>query len=79
LRSAAPQAEVVALFKPQFQVGRTEVGKGGIVRDQAAIDSALAGLRRWCAANGYAVRAEAPSELPGAGGNREIFLDLVPT
>jgi len=79
LRSAAPDAEVVALFKPQFQVGRTQVGKGGIVRDQSAINTALERLRSWCAGNGYTVRAEAPSELPGAGGNREIFLDLVPS
>jgi 23S rRNA (cytidine1920-2'-O)/16S rRNA (cytidine1409-2'-O)-methyltransferase len=78
LRSSAPAAEVIALFKPQFQVGRTEVGKGGIVRDAAAIETALDSLRQWCAGNGYAVRAEAPSELPGAGGNHEIFLYLVP-
>jgi len=78
LRRAAPGAEVVALFKPQFQVGRTEVGKGGIVRDQVAIDAALEKLRAWCAGNGYAVRAEVPSELPGADGNREIFVDLMP-
>jgi 23S rRNA (cytidine1920-2'-O)/16S rRNA (cytidine1409-2'-O)-methyltransferase len=78
LRRAAPDAEVVALFKPQFQVGRSEVGKGGIVRDQDAIDAALEGMRQWCAANGYAVRSDAPSELPGADGNREIFLHLAP-
>jgi 23S rRNA (cytidine1920-2'-O)/16S rRNA (cytidine1409-2'-O)-methyltransferase len=78
LRRAAPHAEVIALFKPQFQVGRSEVGKGGIVRDQQAIDAALEGMRKWCASNGYVVRAEAPSELPGADGNREIFLDLRP-
>jgi 23S rRNA (cytidine1920-2'-O)/16S rRNA (cytidine1409-2'-O)-methyltransferase len=78
LRHAAPDAEVVALFKPQFQVGRSEVGKGGIVRDQDAIDAALEGMRRWCAANAYEVRAEAPSELAGADGNREIFLHLAP-
>ena len=78
MRRAAPNAEVVALFKPQFQVGRSEVGKGGIVRDQDATNAALERLRRWCAANGYVVRAEAPSELPGADGNREIFLHLGP-
>jgi 23S rRNA (cytidine1920-2'-O)/16S rRNA (cytidine1409-2'-O)-methyltransferase len=78
LRRAAPTAEVVALFKPQFQVGRSEVGKGGIVRDQAAIMAALKRLRGWCAANGYVIRAEAPSELAGADGNREIFVDLAP-
>lgn len=78
LRRAAPQAEVVALFKPQFQVERSEVGKGGIVRDQEAMDSALRRLREWCARNGYRVRDEAPSELKGAGGNQEIFLRLEP-
>jgi 23S rRNA (cytidine1920-2'-O)/16S rRNA (cytidine1409-2'-O)-methyltransferase len=78
LRHAAPAADVIALFKPQFQVGRAEVGKGGIVRDQAAVEAALDRLRAWCAANRYAVRAEAPSELPGADGNHEIFLHLVP-
>jgi 23S rRNA (cytidine1920-2'-O)/16S rRNA (cytidine1409-2'-O)-methyltransferase len=78
LRKVAPGAEVLALFKPQFQVGRGEVGKGGIVRDQAAIEAALQRLRDWCAGNGYVVRAEAPSEVPGADGNREIFVDLIP-
>jgi 23S rRNA (cytidine1920-2'-O)/16S rRNA (cytidine1409-2'-O)-methyltransferase len=78
LRRAAPKAEVVALFKPQFQVGRSEVGKGGIVRDLEAIEGALAEFRRWAGANGYVVVAEAASELTGADGNREVFLHLVP-
>ena len=78
LRRAAPQAEVVALFKPQFQVARAEVGKGGIVRDPHAVEAALHRFREWCAANGYVVRAEAPSALPGAEGNREIFVHLLP-
>jgi 23S rRNA (cytidine1920-2'-O)/16S rRNA (cytidine1409-2'-O)-methyltransferase len=78
LRRAARDAEVVALFKPQFQVERSEVGKGGIVRDQAAIESALARLRAWCAANGYVVAAEAPSAVTGAEGNQEIFIHLMP-
>jgi 23S rRNA (cytidine1920-2'-O)/16S rRNA (cytidine1409-2'-O)-methyltransferase len=78
LLRAAPAGEVVALFKPQFQVGRSEVGKGGIVRDPEAIETVLAQFRAWCSANGYEVRAEVPSELTGAKGNQEIFLDLVP-
>ena len=78
LLRAAPRAEVVALFKPQFQVGRSEVGKGGIVRNPVAIEAALVRFRGWCAANGYVVRAEAASELLGAEGNREIFIHLVP-
>ena len=78
IRNAAPSAEVVALFKPQFEVGRTEVGKGGIVRDAAVIEKALDRFREWCAANGYAVKADAPSEVAGAEGNREIFVHLRP-
>jgi 23S rRNA (cytidine1920-2'-O)/16S rRNA (cytidine1409-2'-O)-methyltransferase len=78
LRHAAPDAAVVALFKPQFQVGRAEVGKGGIVRDQTAIDGALARFRDWCSHNGYAVIGEAPSEVTGAEGNQEIFVHLEP-
>ena len=72
----APGAEVVALFKPQFEVGRAEVGKGGIVRDAAAVRSALARFREWCASNGFTAIDEAPSELAGAEGNQEYFLHL---
>jgi 23S rRNA (cytidine1920-2'-O)/16S rRNA (cytidine1409-2'-O)-methyltransferase len=75
---AAPEAEVVALFKPQFEVGRADVGKGGIVRDQSAVDAALARFRESCAGSGYAVLDTAPSEVTGAGGNREIFVHLGP-
>jgi 23S rRNA (cytidine1920-2'-O)/16S rRNA (cytidine1409-2'-O)-methyltransferase len=73
---AAPGAEVVALFKPQFQVGRASVGRGGIVRDDTATAAALDRFREWCALNGFAVLADAPSELPGADGNREVFVHL---
>ena len=79
MRHAAPEAEVVALFKPQFQVGRSEVGKGGIVRDQHVIAAALDAFGAWCEANGYAVKAQASSELAGMDGNQEIFLELVPS
>jgi len=75
---AAPGAEIVALFKPQFQVDRGSVGKGGIVRDEAAVETALRSFRGWCAENEFAVLAEAPSELPGADGNHEIFVHLEP-
>jgi len=78
LRQAGPSAEVVALFKPQFEVGRTEVGKGGIVRDANVIEAAVVRFRTWCDANGYTVVAEAASEVAGAEGNREIFFHLLP-
>ena len=75
---AAPQAEVVALFKPQFEVGRAQVGKGGIVRDASAIAGALSRFREWCGDNGYDVIGDAPSEVAGADGNREVFVHLRP-
>ena len=78
VRRSAPDAEVVALFKPQFEVGRAEVGKGGIVRSESAVQTALARFREWCSGNGFAVQAEAPSEVAGAHGNREFFLHLEP-
>jgi 23S rRNA (cytidine1920-2'-O)/16S rRNA (cytidine1409-2'-O)-methyltransferase len=78
IRRAASAAEVVALFKPQFEVGRAEVGKGGIVRSTVAVDAALARFCDWCAANGYQVKAAAASEVAGAEGNREIFVHLAP-
>ena len=78
VRRAAPDAEVVALFKPQFEVGRAEVGKGGIVRSPEAIAAALSRFRDSCRSIGYAVKAEAPSEVTGAEGNREIFVQLWP-
>jgi 23S rRNA (cytidine1920-2'-O)/16S rRNA (cytidine1409-2'-O)-methyltransferase len=78
VRRAAPAAEVVALFKPQFEVGRAQVGKGGIVRDQVVVENSVAEFRNWCAANGYEVVGQAASEVTGAEGNREIFLHLRP-
>ena len=77
--AAAPAAEIVALFKPQFQVERGQVGKGGIVRDDSATAAALDRFRQWCTDNGLRVLAEAPSELAGADGNREIFVHLEPS
>jgi 23S rRNA (cytidine1920-2'-O)/16S rRNA (cytidine1409-2'-O)-methyltransferase len=78
LRRAAATAEVVALFKPQFEVGKAEVGKGGIVRDPVTIEAALQRFRTWCGGNGYRVEGEAASELTGAEGNQEFFFHLAP-
>ncbi|HEV1991738.1 MAG TPA: TlyA family RNA methyltransferase [Candidatus Dormibacteraeota bacterium] len=78
LRRAAPEAEVVVLFKPQFEVGRDDVGKGGIVRDVVVVEAALRRFREWCSGNGYGVKGEVASELTGAQGNQEFFLRLMP-
>jgi 23S rRNA (cytidine1920-2'-O)/16S rRNA (cytidine1409-2'-O)-methyltransferase len=78
VRQAAPDAEVVALFKPQFEVGKSEVGKGGIVRDPLVVESALQKFKTWCGGHGYQVAGEAASELTGAEGNQEYFFHLSP-
>ena len=56
LALCTPTADAVILFKPQFEVGRRNVGKGGIVTDQAAIDTALAEVIAFMAAQGFAHR-----------------------
>jgi 23S rRNA (cytidine1920-2'-O)/16S rRNA (cytidine1409-2'-O)-methyltransferase len=76
LVGAAPGAELVVLFKPQFEVGRHEVGKGGVVRDQEAVRSALARFRAWCGEHGYTVLGETPAALRGPAGNQEYLIHL---
>ena len=73
---ARPGAPVVALVKPQFEVGRADVGKGGIVRDEAARARALAEVRAAAAALGYDVGADTTSPITGGKGNIEFLLAL---
>lgn len=70
------EASIVALVKPQFEVGRGRVGKGGVVRDPALHREVLLELVRFAAAAGLAVRGWVESPLRGADGNREFFLYL---
>jgi 23S rRNA (cytidine1920-2'-O)/16S rRNA (cytidine1409-2'-O)-methyltransferase len=67
---------LVVLVKPQFEVGRERVGKGGVVRDDTDRAAAVAGVRLAAERLGLAVRGEAESVLPGPKGNREVFLWL---
>ena len=73
----APGADVLVLVKPQFEVGRGQVGKGGIVRDPGLHLQALADVAAAAEELGYAVRGACPSPVTGATGNREFFLHLV--
>jgi 23S rRNA (cytidine1920-2'-O)/16S rRNA (cytidine1409-2'-O)-methyltransferase len=73
----SPGADVVVLVKPQFEVGRREVGRGGIVKDPALHRRALGDVAEKAAAIGYEVRGACASTLAGAEGNREFFLHLV--
>ncbi|HEV8615013.1 MAG TPA: TlyA family RNA methyltransferase [Methylomirabilota bacterium] len=72
----APRGEVIALVKPQFEVGRESVGKGGIVRDPALHRSAVQRLARYSVLRGWHVLGVSASPLRGAKGNREFFLHL---
>jgi 23S rRNA (cytidine1920-2'-O)/16S rRNA (cytidine1409-2'-O)-methyltransferase len=78
IAALAPHAEVIVMVKPQFEVGRERVGKGGVVRDDADRASAVARVCEAAAALGYAARGGAESRLAGPAGNREVFVRLVP-
>jgi 23S rRNA (cytidine1920-2'-O)/16S rRNA (cytidine1409-2'-O)-methyltransferase len=74
----APNADAIVLVKPQFEVGRFRVGRGGIVSDPALHRQALRDVA-WAAQHemGYGLTAACPSPITGAEGNREFFLHLV--
>ncbi|MFN2568069.1 MAG: TlyA family RNA methyltransferase [Candidatus Dormibacteria bacterium] len=75
----APAAEVVALFKPQFELGRDAVGRGGVVRDPGAAEMGARDLIAW-AEGTLAARAASdpvPASVRGAKGNQEWFVHLV--
>ena len=69
-------ADIVALVKPQFEAGREEVGKGGLVTDPAVHDAVVARVTEKAAAAGFTRRGFTPSPITGATGNREFFLHL---
>jgi 23S rRNA (cytidine1920-2'-O)/16S rRNA (cytidine1409-2'-O)-methyltransferase len=71
---AGPGADLVALVKPQFEVGPERVGKGGLVKDEAARAEALAGVVAFLEGAGWAVQATAPSPVAGGDGNLEWLL-----
>jgi 23S rRNA (cytidine1920-2'-O)/16S rRNA (cytidine1409-2'-O)-methyltransferase len=74
LSLAAPGAALIVLFKPQFEVGRAHIGKGGVVRDAAAVERAKEKTRAFLARAGFDVFAEIASPVPGGDGNREHLM-----
>jgi 23S rRNA (cytidine1920-2'-O)/16S rRNA (cytidine1409-2'-O)-methyltransferase len=75
LRSPAGKP-IVALVKPQFEVGRDQVGKGGVVRDEAARRGAVTKIREWAAAHGFEAGEDVESPITGPAGNVEYLLLL---
>ena len=71
---ARPAAEFLILVKPQFELERADIGKGGIVRDPRLHERAIERGKAAAAQAGLRVEGVRPSRLPGAEGNREFFL-----
>jgi 23S rRNA (cytidine1920-2'-O)/16S rRNA (cytidine1409-2'-O)-methyltransferase len=67
---------IIALVKPQFEVGREQVGKGGVVRDEAVRRSAVDKIRAWAAASGFDAGDAVESPITGPAGNVEYLLSL---
>jgi 23S rRNA (cytidine1920-2'-O)/16S rRNA (cytidine1409-2'-O)-methyltransferase len=76
LRLAAPGWNAVVLVKPQFEAGRADVGKGGVVRDPAVRARAVRAVAEAALEWGARTVAVVDSGLPGPKGNRELFLHL---
>lgn len=71
-----PHGNALLLVKPQFEVGRGRLGRGGVVRDPALHAEALTTVVRAAEDAGLRLRAIVPSRLPGPSGNREFFVWL---
>ena len=74
LALAASGARLVALIKPQFEVGRARVGKGGIVRDPAVRDEVCGAISDWLTGEGWPVAGLVESPIKGRDGNTEFLI-----
>jgi len=74
LQLASEQCQLVALIKPQFEVGKGEVGKGGVVRDPALHARVCDEVREWLESAGWRVQGIAESPITGPEGNVEFLI-----
>jgi 23S rRNA (cytidine1920-2'-O)/16S rRNA (cytidine1409-2'-O)-methyltransferase len=72
----APAAHLVALIKPQFEVGKGQVGKGGVVRDPNRHEAVIEKISQFAHSLGCAVKGVCPSPILGPKGNREFLIYL---
>jgi len=68
--------DIILLVKPQFEVGKGQVGKGGIVRDAAKQKQAVESIEQFARDSGFQVAGSMPSPIAGARGNKEFLLYL---
>jgi 23S rRNA (cytidine1920-2'-O)/16S rRNA (cytidine1409-2'-O)-methyltransferase len=71
-----PGAAIVALIKPQFEVGKGKVGQGGVVRDAAEHERVIGEITETALAVGFAVHGVTESPLLGPAGNKEFLISL---
>ena len=71
-----PDGDLVPMVKPQFEVGRDALGRGGVVRDRRLRAAAVCEVAEYAARLGWGAHAVVESPLPGPAGNREYFLWL---
>ena len=71
---ARPGARAMALIKPQFEAGRDEVGKGGVVRDPTIHARVCAEVESWFVGRGWIVDGVVPSPITGPEGNVEFLI-----
>jgi 23S rRNA (cytidine1920-2'-O)/16S rRNA (cytidine1409-2'-O)-methyltransferase len=76
IRVTSPDGDLALMVKPQFEVGKDRVGKGGVVRDPALRAEAVNAVAAAAARRGWGARAVTTSPLPGPSGNVEFFLWL---
>ena len=74
---AKPGAKLVALVKPQFEAGREEVGKGGVVRDPDVHKRVCAEAAQWVETKGWRVLGIETSPITGPEGNVEFLLGAI--
>jgi 23S rRNA (cytidine1920-2'-O)/16S rRNA (cytidine1409-2'-O)-methyltransferase len=72
-----PGSEILALIKPQFEVGKGQVGKGGVVRDPGQHEQVLVRIKELAAGLGCDVLGVCDSPIRGPKGNREFLIHLL--
>jgi len=79
LKIAAKGADLITLVKPQFEVGRSGIGKGGIVKSEDLALQALDDIKDWVSRQGWTVIGTDNSPITGGSGNKEFLLHAVKT
>lgn len=74
LALAQPKGQLIALIKPQFEVGKDNLGKGGVVKDAAQHQAVCDDIQAWLTSNGWRVQGLCPSPITGPAGNKEFLV-----